>query len=88
MGRQSLTPQPAFAIVARMTIIKLDLAGLKCPLPALRTSVGAMAGSAKAQFMANYNARWANVTLMATFPWWCWLTRPAKHGYPLPVKIG
>ena len=36
-GRQSLTPQPGFAIVARMTTIKLDLAGLKCPLPALRT---------------------------------------------------
>jgi tRNA 2-thiouridine synthesizing protein A len=32
-----LTPRAAFAICERMTTTKLDLTGLKCPLPALKT---------------------------------------------------
>jgi tRNA 2-thiouridine synthesizing protein A len=32
-----LTGQAAFAKVGRMTTTKLDLTGLKCPLPALKT---------------------------------------------------
>jgi tRNA 2-thiouridine synthesizing protein A len=32
-----LTLRTAFAKDARMTVTKLDLAGLKCPLPALKT---------------------------------------------------
>jgi tRNA 2-thiouridine synthesizing protein A len=32
-----LTIQVLFAILARMTTTKLDLTGLKCPLPALKT---------------------------------------------------
>jgi tRNA 2-thiouridine synthesizing protein A len=32
-----LTPKAAFAICERMTTTKLDLTGLKCPLPALKT---------------------------------------------------
>ncbi|MGB3866848.1 MAG: sulfurtransferase TusA family protein [Xanthobacteraceae bacterium] len=32
-----MTPFPAIAMVAAMTLTKLDLTGLKCPLPVLRT---------------------------------------------------
>lgn len=32
-----MTRSPSFAIVAAMTSIVLDLTGLKCPLPALKT---------------------------------------------------
>ena len=37
MRRCPLTSSLRFAKLARMTTTKLDLAGLKCPLPALKT---------------------------------------------------
>ena len=37
MHRPSVDDKAAFAICERMTTTKLDLTGLKCPLPALKT---------------------------------------------------